>query len=404
MCIRTGRPSAINDEDSGVELPPEDLDVEGEVGIHVPSIPGQKFYPFRTMCAIALIESKVYSELYSAKSRPRTADETLRCIGRLDRELQEWKDTIPLEIRPEHKIQCEREYRFAIVMLHFVYYNCVTAIHRVSVHHGSWTIDGGDTKIDATPLPPTPASPTTSNLNPRVYTSYTLCLSAARSIIHLASHFLDDGDDPRNSLIWIAIYFPLSACLTLFAHTLQSPGDSRADSDLELMERTLKYLSRPSSIEDKTTSSFLLEVFGELLIIAREHVRNATSRAVTAPLDDNPQGRVGEEQQRPTQSNLQSSIQSSGIPEMPSNFPFLPSPSLLSGISPTTAPESFGSATDPTILPSNFPSDSTFNFLPFDTMDPAFMMAPDLSQFDFSTAMNDDGGFLAGNQYAWERY
>ena len=402
-CIRTGRPSAISEEDIGVGLPPEDLHVEGDVGIHVPSLPGQKFYPFRNMCAIALIESRVYTELYSAKSRTRTAEQKLQWVGRLDRELQEWKDTIPLEIRPEHKIQCEREQRFAIIMLHFVYYNCVTAIHRVSVHHGSWTINDDDLGSDTTPQPSTPASSTSSTLNPRVYASYALCLSAARSIIHLAFHFLDFDDDPRNSLIWIAIYFPLSGFLTLFAHSLQSPGDPRVDSDLELLEGTLKYLSGRSDIESRAASSLILDVFGELVSIAREHVKNTTSRAETASPDRNLQNSVGEMQQSPSQPPLQARIQSPGMPEMPHPFTAAPSSSLLSGLSPPSVSQSDYSATDQPVLPSNFSGDSVFDFLPFGTTDPTFMIAPDWSQFDFPATMNDDGGFLAANQYAWER-
>jgi Fungal specific transcription factor domain len=197
-CLRIGRPSAINDEDIGVPLPPEDLHDEGSLGIHVASTPGRIFYPFRAACAIALIESKVYSELYSARSWTQMPDERLNRVSRLDQELQEWKDNIPLEIRPEHTIQCEGEHRFAIIMLHFGYYNCLTTIHRVSIHHRSWISKDGDAGSDATPPQSSPTSSTSSPLNPRVYASYALCLSAARSTIHIATHLLGSGDDPRN--------------------------------------------------------------------------------------------------------------------------------------------------------------------------------------------------------------
>jgi hypothetical protein len=41
---------------------------DGVVGIPVTSNPGRRFYPFRAACAIALIESRVYNELYSARA------------------------------------------------------------------------------------------------------------------------------------------------------------------------------------------------------------------------------------------------------------------------------------------------------------------------------------------------
>lgn len=139
MCFRIGRPSAINDEDIGVPIPSESLLEGRSMGISVPSNPDRKFYTFRATCFIALIESRVCSELYSARSWMRSPNERLQRISRLDQELQEWKDSIPIELRPEETVQCARDQRFAALMLQFSYYNCMTAIHRASIHHGSWT-------------------------------------------------------------------------------------------------------------------------------------------------------------------------------------------------------------------------------------------------------------------------
>jgi hypothetical protein len=390
-CIRIGRPSAINDEDIGVPLPPEDLQGEGGTGIEVLSTPGRKFYPFRAACAIALIESRVYSELYSARSWTKSPEERLNRVSRLDQELQEWKDSIPLEIRPEHAIQCEGEHRFATIMLHFVYYNCVTAIHRVSVHHGSWASKDGDAGSCATLPRSPPISSTSSPSNPRVYASYALCLSAARSTIHMATHFLGFDEDPRNCLIWIAIYFPLAAYLTLFAHTLQAPLDPRVENDLELMERSLTYLCRPLNIWPRPAASFIFDVFSDLTTIAREYVKKARARdSTTAPTSRNSQDGIPAPETTFFQHATHVSMQSSGSP--PAMSPFGGSPS-----SPVSIPQPLLSIADPMAgtPPQDFSSHHPFSFLPFDMtdLDPTFMFATDWNQLDLTGVIDRDAEF-----------
>jgi hypothetical protein len=55
------------------------------------------------MCHFATIESKVCKRLYSAKASKQSDGELLNTIGELDKELEDWKDSIPLNFRPEHE-------------------------------------------------------------------------------------------------------------------------------------------------------------------------------------------------------------------------------------------------------------------------------------------------------------
>lgn len=381
ICLCIGRPSAINDDDIGIELPP--TDAQGEGGIRIPSLGNKKYHTFRTMCTLAMIESKVYSELYSAKSRARTAADTLPVVGRLDRELQEWKNSIPLEIRPEHEIQCERENRFSVIMLHYVYYNTVTAIHRVSVHHGSWIRDDGDQDTTRSNVPST-ASITGSSLNPRVFASYTLCLSAARAMLHLTITFLDAERDPRNSLIWVAMYFPLSSLLTIFAHIIQSPLDPRSESDLKSMEQTLSYLSNSMTTMNRDVSVLVRQAFGELTNVAREHVKKSTAKGVPPNRKRQYEGTKedDERQEPPGQPAAQGTTQNIG------GYGMTSSGLLPAGLPTSTAYSSMGST-------------ANFDPLQFDPTD-AFMTTPDLSNIYFSTLMNRGGPLLGGGYYDWE--
>ncbi|KAI9737576.1 MAG: hypothetical protein M1834_009731 [Cirrosporium novae-zelandiae] len=103
LCIRSGRPPAQDDNDMNVELPAEDP--ADNIG-NVPLSDGNgKVNFFRLMCQFATIASKVYNRLYSVKASQQTDGELLHTIGELDTELEEWKDSIPIDLRPGHEIK-----------------------------------------------------------------------------------------------------------------------------------------------------------------------------------------------------------------------------------------------------------------------------------------------------------
>lgn len=178
MALRSGRPPCINDDDISVELPDEDP-ADG-VG-NVPLRDGKgKTNLFRLMSSFAVIESKVYMQLYSAKAAKQSDGELLNTIGDLDKELEEWKETVPPDYRPENEISMDDgPLVLHLVMLHFAYYNCLTTIHRMSIHHGYWTSRLSNYAIAGLSARP---------LNPRVFSSAALCVSAARASIHLIKY------------------------------------------------------------------------------------------------------------------------------------------------------------------------------------------------------------------------
>lgn len=158
-----------------VELPSEDP--PDNIGV-VPLQDGKsKVNLFRIQCVFAMIQSKVYKFLYSVKAARQTDGELLNTIGELDQELETWKDSIPLEFRPEHEIKITAlPLVLHIVVMHFAYYNCLTTIHRMSVHHGYWTSRLSNYAIAGLNARP---------LNPRVFMSAALCVNAARTSISL---------------------------------------------------------------------------------------------------------------------------------------------------------------------------------------------------------------------------
>jgi hypothetical protein len=183
ICLRSGRPPIQDDDDMNIDLPHEDP--PDNIG-NIPLADGKgKVNLFRLMCTFAVIASKVYKNLYSVKASKQTDGELLNTIGELDRELEEWKDNIPIDFRPEHEIKASHTPLILhVVVLHFAYYNCLTTIHRMSVHHGFWTSRLSNYAIQGLNVRP---------LNPRVFSSAALCVSAARASIHLIK-YVPQGD------------------------------------------------------------------------------------------------------------------------------------------------------------------------------------------------------------------
>jgi hypothetical protein len=254
ICLRSGRPPVQDDDDMNVELPSEDP--PDNIG-NIPLADGKgKLNLFRLMCTFAIIESKVYKQLYSVKASKQTDGELLNTIGELDKELEAWKDSIPKDFRPEHEIKASHTPLILhVVVLHFGYYNCLTTIHRMSVHHGYWTSRLSNFAIQGLNARP---------LNPRVFMSAQLCVQAARASIHLLK-YIPKGD---SSCVWMIIYFPVTALVTLFANILQNPQDTRSRSDLKLMNLVVTFLSMLSTDERNGSVKRMLSVCAEFERIA----------------------------------------------------------------------------------------------------------------------------------------
>ncbi|KAF2275811.1 uncharacterized protein EI97DRAFT_442809 [Westerdykella ornata] len=255
ICLRSGRPPVQDDDDMNVELPSEDP--PDNIG-NIPLADGKgKVNLFRLMCTFAIIESKVYKQLYSVKASKQSDGELLNTIGELDKELEAWKDNIPRDFRPEHEIKASHTPLILhVVSLHFAYYNCLTTIHRMSVHHGYWTSRLSNFAIQGLNARP---------LNPRVFMSAQLCVQAARASIHLLK-YIPKGD---SSCVWMVIYFPVTALVTLFANILQNPQDTRSRSDLKLMNLVVNFLSMLSGDERNGSVKRMLSVCAEFERIAK---------------------------------------------------------------------------------------------------------------------------------------
>ncbi|KAI0877038.1 N-terminal binuclear Zn cluster-containing protein [Hypoxylon argillaceum] len=277
LCLRSGRPPAQDDDDMNVDLP--DADPADHIG-NIPLANGKgKMNLFRVMCELAVIESRIYKRLYSTKATRLSDGELLQTIGELDKELETWKDNIDIDYRPEHEIKASHTpLVLHIAMLHFSYYNALTTIHRMSIHHGFWTSRLANYAIQGLNARP---------LNPRVFSSAALCASAARATIALLK-YIPQGDF---SCVWMALYFPVSALVTLFGNILQNPNDPRARSDTRLMNLVVTFLSTLGQEAETGGVHRMLGVCSEFERIAKVVIdkaeKEAASRKKRKPADLN---------------------------------------------------------------------------------------------------------------------
>jgi len=216
-----GRPSVINDDDIAVELPPK------MPGL-VQSPSRAKVYDlFQDQITLAIIGSRICSELYSASSQTKSEVDRMKVLGKLDNHLQRWRDAIPIDIRPEYPIKCSDEQYVPVVMMHFTYLDAVILLHRLSSHQGSFK-DGETMDMKSHDQRP--------RLNPRIYSSRLLCLAAARRSIQLLDTFSNNNLQNQHYMWFVVLLlFKLIMLITTLGwhsitHSARASFSSRISS------------------------------------------------------------------------------------------------------------------------------------------------------------------------------
>lgn len=179
----------MSDDDIGIGLPLAEAKRPGEEA---------KYGFFRYQIQLGKLESRIHTELYSARAQSRSAFDRMKAVGELDKALLEWRDALPLDIQPEKPIRVDEDRLLPIIIMHLAYFNCLSTIHRVSIHNGSWTT----THID-----PSGTMLNDQHLNPRIYASQSICLSAARQSIALLPFVDFKAHSTGNSVIWFVYIF-----------------------------------------------------------------------------------------------------------------------------------------------------------------------------------------------------
>ena len=138
----------------------------------------------------------------------------------------------------------------------------------------------------------------------------------------------------------MVIYFPVSALMTLFAHILQSPQDTRARSDIRLMHQVVSFLHVIAVDEETGGVKRMLDVCSEFERIAKIVVDKAdkeshSRRKRKSPKDDEPDAPKQGPEKRPTPAPP---VQQQMTPQPPRQAtpqpPAAPTPAPSTGLTP----------------------------------------------------------------------
>lgn len=247
------------------------------------------FNVFRSMCELGLIKSQVYKHLYSVRAADRPLVEVAAAVEMLNQKLEQWKDSIPVEFRPEsRRISAFPKSPLAVTLLflHLSYFNCLITIHRVTAVRGSRL---GMDLIERNSVYNLP--------HPVVFMSKSLCTNAATASINLLKYIPQSNitvigyvmtliqNQTRLSycflVLWltcvrILIYYPIFASKTLSSTIVQNPQDTSRIYHIQLIMQVETFVS--SLVLDTPNEAIdgLLKDCAEYRSLAEAAVREAT--------------------------------------------------------------------------------------------------------------------------------
>ncbi|KAF4433108.1 transcriptional activator Mut3p [Fusarium acutatum] len=175
---------------------------------------------------ISHLKEKVNRLLYSVQASRKQDAELLQDIRQLDAELEEWRVSLPPNIRPllclsrtSPRPPDERQFppTMRVIGIHLEYFYLLIAIHHASgrcttLNPGTQHLDGHSSCL--------------------LDSSLALCLEASRStIIYLREMISNLASD----VFWIVQLYPMVAIITLFSNILMNPLGSQTHLDLKLL-------------------------------------------------------------------------------------------------------------------------------------------------------------------------
>ncbi|KAL7816025.1 hypothetical protein V8C44DRAFT_323740 [Trichoderma aethiopicum] len=218
LCIRTGQPSCLLDLHCDLTLPP-DYSMMQSRHIQSPSVPdlGNNTVPMYPWdLRLSQLKSRAYDALYSPMAHRKTQSELLESIRILDESLEQWRLSIPPDIRPtltfSETTPVSADVSMQSSMIRLAYHHFVAIVHRASGRCKDQLAD---------------------DYHEGVRSSFNISLDACRSMVkylRVALHVITDD------CFWIVIYYPITTILALFSNILSNPLDESAAGDLEILK------------------------------------------------------------------------------------------------------------------------------------------------------------------------
>ncbi|KAF4542472.1 uncharacterized protein LTHEOB_7664 [Lasiodiplodia theobromae] len=226
LSLRMGRAPAQDDGDMNIDLPQNNPpDKAGYVG---------SFNMFRAKCVFAQIQGKVYKKLYSAQAWNQPRDEVLVSVASLDRELEAWRQNMPMELRPGYRGENDNHpiipslpapYDSNVLVTHFCYWYCFSLIHRRYAISISIIGDWPEAAVPRSISPTMPGSQVTDS---------------ARNMVKLLQCHPPTAKGTR----WYLLYYCAAALVNLFGQIINEPdAAATSQADLARMRVVLSFMA-----------------------------------------------------------------------------------------------------------------------------------------------------------------
>ncbi|RHZ55182.1 hypothetical protein CDV55_102162 [Aspergillus turcosus] len=240
ICFRSGRPSSIDDEDISCSIP---MPTE-ESPLDLQLLSGSIRH--------AQVLSRICKNMLTVKGLERSSEETVVAVQELEGQLEAWRQSLPLWMRPGTGIESDDQsekthlgqrvdkvHLSHILHLRVAYHGSLSALH--SIFFYPWNL------LRFGPLEKDPA------LEKQAQTSTETVAQAARSIILSARQNVVDSSTLRS----LGLVFPMVGLINLFIYILKHPAHPGVASDLLLMEIAAGYFSYLEFVlEDHSTFQF----------------------------------------------------------------------------------------------------------------------------------------------------
>ncbi|KAE8141779.1 hypothetical protein BDV38DRAFT_268086 [Aspergillus pseudotamarii] len=250
IALRSGRPSAFDDDEISCEIPNELPDgSRSDIQVVIAAIEHAK------ICA------KISKQLLSARAFNQSPKSLLDTMETLEDKLRMWRNSLPDHLtlakqndyRPlNNSSQCKAN----TLRLHYLYWGSVIALN--ANFHYPW-ISSLLTRQE--PF-----------LEDRMLKSSTRAAEASRQILWT----LQDTELDTSSSSPIVFYFPMLAVINLFIYILQTPTLETVESDLALLDLAAGHFAKVHFLTSSQVSfTFAREIVG----LANKAVRMATKVA-----------------------------------------------------------------------------------------------------------------------------
>ncbi|CAI7596273.1 unnamed protein product [Penicillium glandicola] len=210
---------------------------------------------------LAMIANEVYPLLKHSQS----LGSALTRIAEIDARLLVWKDSIPMEFRPDQQILANDPIYSIVAILHLKYHNLMRTIHWISL---TLTSEKTSSKL--------------SQFGARVRSSESICLASARSVIDVLNGASDRKISGRFGGFIVA--YCMAALSIFYRQILKEPARRGARANLEHMRNgTLHIVSLSDGVR---SNNHFWALFENMLGVAEEAVRNASARQERGPRAD----------------------------------------------------------------------------------------------------------------------